>query len=961
MNDAINASPVPETPATAPDTAPDTAPGPAQGPGPGGRLARLREAARRNPREWFANWLTAALILRLVLVALPIGFFIDIQSFQAWAIKLAEAGPTKFYESIWSDYPPGYMYVLWALGGIHHFVTWSLGNLYALAGHTAPQFNGLLVFLVKMPGVIADILNAWLIFKILEGRVSQRTAYRAAIIYAFNPITFFVSAIWGQMDAVLLSAMLGAIYFMLKNRLVPAILLTALAVLIKPQGLFLVPAIVATQWYRHSIGKWLLGIVGGIVGGWALILPFTVLSAKHPGFLGPVTFMWEKMMATAGTYPYSSVNAFNLWMPTKMWQPDSRLFLNIEHRYVGLALLVGTIGLVFWSVYKNRAQMRASKVALVAAIVLLACFLLPTRMHERYLFPAVGMLALASAFNRNVRWNYYAFSATALINILYAYFLYYSPGKWWDPAKAYLESLWGLEVVMLNMWIFGDLIGSLVSGPAEPAEHKWWRPIVEALGKARDGVRDGALALAAPVGAAWERRDTLQMAAISGGFFLLGVWNLFTPNEQIFDEVYHARTAKEFIDGTNPYEWTHPHLGKLFIAGGILVMHRINGLLEAVGLRKFDPATSPPPGAVPTGAFDGFDAFGWRIASLVIGSLVLCLLYVLARRMFRSRRIATLAAGILALDGVFWVQSRVAMTNIYITFFLLAACIGLWEYVSRIGPREDGSKGTVHHLKAEAWLLLWGVGIGCALASRWSSLFAWGLGFGVIGLHWIFVRRKWLGAGGTVLFALRLVIYLGAIPIAMYVASYIPWLLQKPGHNLAELWQTQKNMWGYHAGMTASHNYQSPWWTWPFMHRPTWYYFHDWKNGTISGIVAIGNPAIWWLYAPVMGLLSWQFWKTRDWRMAFLLVFGLGLWLAWGIQPRKLVFMHYLFEAIPFLAIGIAFIVDKLLDRKDTRSIAIGYLATVAALFAFWYPLLTAIPVPWTFYSAHIWVHPFWY
>lgn len=959
MNDAVPASPV-------------TEPGPNSGDpgtnqGPGGRLARLREAARRNPREWFANWLTAALVLRLLLVALPIGFFIDIQSFQAWALKLAEVGPGKFYDSIWSDYPPAYMYVLWLLGGIHKFLTWALGGVFSLLGQTAPQFNGLLVFLVKMPGVAADILNSWLIFKILEGRVSQRTAYRAAILYAFNPITIFVSAIWGQMDAVLLSAMLGAVYFMLANRLIPAILLTALAVLIKPQGLFLVPAIVGTQWYRHPIHKWLLGIGGGLLGGYLLILPFTAVSAKHKGLQGPIAFMWEKMQATAGTYPYSSVNAFNLWMPTKMWQPDSRLFLGIEHRYVGLALLLATIGLVFWSVWKKREEMRASKVVLVAAIVLLACFLLPTRMHERYLFPAVAMLALASAFNRSLRWNYWAFSATALINILYAYFLYYSPGKWWDPVKAYLESLWGLEVVMLNMWIFGDLVGQLVAGQPDPAERKWYEPLVQTLTRTRDGVFDAARVLSAPASAAWERRDTLHMAAISGGFFLLGVWNLFTPNEQIFDEVYHARTAKEFIDGTNPYEWTHPHLGKLFIAGGILMMNRINGLLEAAGLRKFDPATSPPPGAVPSGVFDGFDAFGWRISSLVIGALVLCLLYVLARRMFRSRRVATLAAGILALDGVFWVQSRVAMTNIYITFFLLAACIGLWEYVSRIRPADaDGDARSLaddrrRHLGAEVWLLVWGIGIGCALASRWSSLFAWGLGLGIIGLHWLVVRRKYLGVSGTAMFALRLALYLVVIPVGMYLLSYVPWLLQKPGHDLAELWQMQKNMWGYHAGMTASHNYQSPWWSWPFMHRPTWYYFHDWKNGTISGIVAIGNPAIWWLYLPVMGLLGWNTWKTRDWRLAFVLIFGLGLWLAWGIQPRKLVFMHYLFEAIPFLAMGIAFFVDRLLDRAETRQFAIGYLATVGILWAFWYPLLTAIPVPWAFYSAHIWVHPFWY
>jgi Gpi18-like mannosyltransferase len=917
--------------------------------------------ARRNPREWFANWLTAALILRLILVALPIGFFIDISSFQAWALKMAEVGPTKFYESIWSDYPPAYMYVLWLVGEIHQFLTWILTNVYNLVGRAVPSFNGLLVFLVKMPGVAADIFNSWLIFKILEGRVSQRTAYRAAIIYAFNPITIFISAIWGQMDAVLLSAMLGAVYFMLKGRLIPTILLTALAVLIKPQGLFLIPAIVLTQWWRHRWDKWLIGIAGGIVGGWLLILPFTIASAKHHGLLGPVTFMWEKMQATAGTYPYSSVNAFNLWMPTKMWQPDNRLFWVVEHRYVGLALLVGTLAVVAWSAFKQRLDLRSSRVMLVFAIVLLGCFLLPTRMHERYLFPAVAMLAVAAAFNRNIRWNYWAFSVTALLNILYAYFVYYSPGKWWDPLKQYMESLWGLEMVMLNMWVFGDLIGTLLGGKSEPGDSRWWAPIAAALTQ----VRQQVISAVKPVEAAWERRDWLHMGAISGGFFALAIWNLFTPNEQIFDEVYHARTAKEFIDGTAPYEWTHPHFGKLMIAAGILVMGRVNALMQSVGLRTFDPAQSPPKGAVPEGFFLGFDGFGWRISSLIFGTAVLCLLYILARRMFRSRRIATFATLLLAFDGVFWVQSRVAMTNIYVTFFLLLGCIGLWEYCSRIQPREDGETTVVHHWREEAWLVLWGFAMGGALASRWSALFAWGLGLGVIGLHWLIVRRKWLRAGGTALFVPRLAIYLVALPVALYIACYIPWFLQKGGHTLAELWQVQKNMWGYHAGMTATHNYESPWWTWPFMHRPTWYYFKDLKTagmeGFISGICAIGNPAIWWLYVPVMSLVGYHVWRGRDWRLAFIFIFGVGLWLGWGVQARKLVFMHYLFEAIPFLCMAIAAMVDKLMDKPETKQVAVGYLAVAAGLFIFWYPLLAAIPIAWPFYSAHIWINPFWY
>lgn len=901
-------------------------------------LARLRDVARTNPKEWFANWLTAALVLRLVLMALPIGFFIDINSFQAWALRLAEKGPTHFYESIWSDYPPGYMYVLWIVGQVYHFAEWGLGGIFALLHRPAPPFSGLLIFLVKMPGVLADILNAWLIFKILEFKISRRTAYRAALFYAFNPVTIMVSAIWGQMDAVLLSALLGATYFVVRGKITVGIVATAAAVMIKPQGLFFIPAIVATQWFRHPARKWTAGIGIGLVLGWLVTLPFTLASAKYPGLLGPVSFLWDKMLATAATYPHSSVNAFNLWAPTGMWKPDDRLFLGVQHRVVGLVLLGFMFAVTFWGAWKNRLSMTTGKMLLVFAIVLMGCFLLPTRMHERYLFPAVAFLALAAAANRNLRWNYWAFTATAMGNLLYAYFLYYSPGKWWDPWRSLLESGGGVMLVMANMWIFGDMIGTLVGGAAEPGERDWWKPYWHSVTKARDE----ALAKV------WAIRDWAWMGGIAGVFVLLAVWNLFTPNEQIFDEVYHARTAKEFIDGVNPYEWTHPHLGKLLIAVGIMATH--------------------------------FDGFGWRVASLLFGALTLCAVYLLAHRMFDSRRVAILATCILALDGVFFVQSRVAMTNIYVVFFMMAGALALWEYFRRSNPpatvpaseavldslevtANTAPEGPVasaavrlsSKLHPELFMLFWGVAIGCALASRWSALYAWGIGAGLIGLDWLLIKRFRWSILGSLTYIGRTLVYIVAVPVAFYLASYIPWILQKGGHTLAEILQLQKNMYGYHAHMTATHNYQSDWWTWPAMLRPTWYYFHDWKNGTISGIVAIGNPAIWWLYIPVMGLLTYLLWKHRDWRYGFLAAFGLGLWFAWGVEPRKLVFMHYLFEAIPFLAIALAVFVDRLLDKDETRQAATGYMAAIVILFAFFYPILAAIPVPWSFYGAHIW------
>ena len=56
----------------------------------------------------------------------------------------------------------------------------------------------------------------------------------------------------------------------------------------------------------------------------------------------------------------------------------------------------------------------------------------------------------------------------------------------------------------------------------------------------------------------------------------LRTYRLAEPARMHFDEVYHARTATEFLQdwrygiSHNIYEWTHPHLAKYAMAGGIV-------------------------------------------------------------------------------------------------------------------------------------------------------------------------------------------------------------------------------------------------------------------------------------------------------------------------------------------------------------------------------------------------------
>ncbi len=189
------------------------------------------------------------------------------------------------------------------------------------------------------------------------------------------------------------------------------------------------------------------------------------------------------------------------------------------------------------------------------------------------------------------------------------------------------------------------------------------------------------------------------------------------------------------------------------------------------------------------------------------------------------------------------------------------------------------------------------------------------------------------------------------LPAAVYLLSYVPWMAQAHPHGLGGWWRRvvdtvlwQREIWRYHANLRATHSYFSPWWTWPWLYRPTWYFWWS-GGGFVRGIVALGNPAIWWVSVPaaVWALVSGL--RGRDPRRLFV---GSGfflLYLPWGISPRTLNFSHYLFEAIPYACLALGMLLDRAWDGR-LRALAFFYLALAAGLFLLFLPFLTAMPVP---------------
>ena len=386
--------------------------------------------------------LLVGLLIRLTLayVLLPrSGFESDIGTFTAWALNLAERGPGSFYATAgFADYPPGYLYVLWLIGGLGNFLA-------PLANTDVASATGALI---KLPAILADVLVGFILYRVVRSwRAPHPDAHRvaliAAAIYLFNPVTWYDSAIWGQTDAFGALITLVTVAALVRGNSEGASALAVLAALIKPQfGIVLLPIVgiillrrhlleagigsaqpgsgtggCSKTWFETEQGAWRL-VSSAVVSLAVLLIVITPFSLDIFGFLA-------QMAKTAGGYPYLTVNAYDPWALVGAdgrapfafgggWSPDTVPLLGPLSGVVigGVLLALGfAIGVARGAWRDDRRS-----IVIVTTFLALAFFMLPTRVHERYMFPIFGLLPLLAVVDRRWLWATVALSAAAFIN-----------------------------------------------------------------------------------------------------------------------------------------------------------------------------------------------------------------------------------------------------------------------------------------------------------------------------------------------------------------------------------------------------------------------------------------------------------------------------------------------------------------------------------------------------------------
>ena len=480
---------------------------------------------------------------------------------------------------------------------------------------------------------------------------------------------------------------------------------------------------------------------------------------------------------------------------------------------------------------------------------------------------------------------------------------------------------------------------------------------------------------------------------------------LSVPDAVIFDETYYAKDAWSILkhgvewnvlpSPSNNANW----LNNLIVAGHTNIFQACSG--TSCG----EYVVQPPLGKLLMAVgefFYGLTTLGWRSASAVFGTLAVLVMCRVARRITRSTLLGCTAGLLLALDGLEFVLSRTGILDIFLMFFVLAAfgALVVDRDVSRgrlaeaVVLRPDGEPGP--RLGIRKWRVIAGIMIGLACASKQYGV--WYLpAFAALCIAWDLGARRTAGLRGYVRGALVrdgkwLPITLGVIPLVTYTLTWLGWFITNTGYDrdyaqqhgnnipiiseLYSLFEYHKEMVQFGVGLSTPHPYESQPWDWFFITRPVAFFWNSYTDAAglhpaaanttgpyVQEVLAIGNPAIWWVSIPAMAVcLGW--WLTRrDWRAGAALLCILAGWASWLPFVSRTKFYYYALEFDPFMIICIVLCLGLILGPATARlgrrvlgSVLVGgYVLAVLILFWYFYPILAGKIIPYSDWLSHMW------
>jgi Gpi18-like mannosyltransferase len=858
--------------------------------------------------------LAALAILKLVVMPYFPGFGPDVGDYQAWASQIATFGPAHTYQQgFFLDYPPGYLYALWVVGIIAHGVG-ATGDFYRV--------------IIQSPAILADFALALLVYAFMRRGGRPEMAFIAMLMVALNPALLFDTVVWGQSDSVMTFLTLLSIVAILGEQYEVAWGVAAIAVLVKPQGLMLLPVLGVWTMLETDFATWLRSGVALIAVAVIGIAPFQIGQQWN--------WIIKLYTSTAAYYHETSVNAFNLMaLLGGLRQADSNTLAGVSFFALGMSLLVPLYAFVAWILWRGRTPTR---LLFASFIAIFGFFMVAPRMHERYLYPAIALavpLALEAPAMLAV---FVIVTITCFINLIYILHTL-NTVVFLDSRDVLAMATSALNVVALGVAVYWgatglqdastetDALGAFFAKFAMP------RPIEESVEEP---------AFAPP----WIATDTIIVSVLLIAAAITRFWHLGHPAEIVFDEVHFVAQGRHYLHGESFLD-PHPPLAKLVISLGILIF--------------------------------GDRPFGWRVGNATIGTALVGITYLLGRRLTGSRLVGAIAGACILCDGLYIVDSHYAVIDIvyltcaavaYLLFFkfaetpeakarqrilpwiglALGLCLASKLYIPAItfllvvgfivyviardgptpapplppveprAPIESRAKKTkapaavpieVDRLDwtsaffngltivvVLALLLLFGVEQAAHILTIALAILAIQLAEIVWRRRSSSIAQAWQMPSLSHVLEPRsvgAVVLVGSVAAIAYLAVFFPHYYLGWWGGISDLYHYYGDVIWYEKSVaSATHPYSSRWWSWPLMLRPIAYWQNFPKTGDVQTVWGGGNPLLWWGALTAITITAVQALERPSMTRSFLVIGYLSYLLIWAWIGRTLFLYHYM-------------------------------------------------------------------
>ncbi|MGW1725779.1 dolichyl-phosphate-mannose--protein mannosyltransferase [Streptomyces sp. NPDC002306] len=483
---------------------------------------------------------------------------------------------------------------------------------------------------------------------------------------------------------------------------------------------------------------------------------------------------------------------------------------------------------------------------------------------------------------------------------------------------------------------------------------------------------------------------------------LIRFWRLGEPRDLVFDETYYAKDAWSLLrlgyEGTwpdrkvaDPQILAHPQTIPLTDVGSFVAHPPMGKWVIAAGEWMF-----------------GLSPFGWRCATAALGTLSVLMLCRIGRRLFRSTALGCLAGTLMAVDGLHYVMSRVALLDTVVMFFALAAfgCLlidrdGARSRLARALPvpddgfaRPDARTGDRAGTGLRPWRPAAGLLLGLTAASKWNGLYFLAF-FMIMTVLWDVGARRVAGAYHPYRSVLRKDLgwsVLSVVPVALvtYLATWTGWFRSDDGYGrhwadarggawswipapLRSLWHYEHQVYQFNVGLHTPHSYQSNPWSWPVVGRPVLFFFQSPASGqdgchAVDGctreVTALGTPLLWWTACLALAYLLFRWAMRRDWRAGAVLCGVAAGWLPWLFYQDRTIFSFYAVVFVPYVCLAVAMAVGAFAAPQgaDERRRMWGVVAAGGLVlliiwnFVYFLPLYTGTTIPRSDWQSRLWL-----